>query len=102
MVIMISIKLNSPTDAMRGVALRARRARLEQNLTQNGLASRAGVSLGTLKLFETSGKSSFETIVKIAFALGAEAEIETLFPDRPITSIDDVLDAAPRKRGRRK
>jgi transcriptional regulator with XRE-family HTH domain len=101
MAIMLPIILNSPSEAMRSVALRAKRARLEQNLTQEGLASRAGVSLGTLKNFETAGKASFETIVKIAFALGAEAEIETLFPSRPITSIDDVIEAAPRKRGRR-
>lgn len=99
---MIALALKSPTEMMRDVSIRARRARLEQNLSQAGLASRAGISLGTLKLFESSGKASFETVVKIAFALGTETEIETLFLPRPITTIDDLIEATPRKRGRRK
>lgn len=99
---MIAIKLSSPTDAMRSVGTRARSVRLAQNLTQEGLAARAGVSLGSLKVFESTGKASLETLTKIAFALGAEAEIETLFPPQAITRIADVLETAPRKRGRRK
>ncbi len=87
---------------MRGVARRAKGIRLAQNLTQEGLALRAGISLGTLKLFEATGKASFETVVKIAFALGAEAELETLFPPQAIASIEDVIAPVPRQRGRRK
>lgn len=102
MVIMISIILSSPTDMMATLAHRARTLRLSQNLTQEGLAWRAGVSLGTLKLFERSGKASLETVLRIAFALGAEREFGELFPPQPIMRIDDVIEAAPRKRGRRK
>ena len=99
---MIAIKLTSPADAMRRVGTRARSVRLVQNLTQEGLAARAAVSLGSLKLFESTGKASFETVTKIAFALGSETEIEELFPPQTITRIADVMETAPRKRGRRK
>lgn len=99
---MISLILSSPTDLMGALARRARSLRLSQNLTQEGLASRAGVSLGTLKLFERSGKASLETVLRVAFALGAEREFDELFPPQQITRIEDVIESAPRKRGRRK
>nr|WP_200877162.1 MULTISPECIES: helix-turn-helix transcriptional regulator [Devosia] len=87
---------------MASLAHRARQLRLSKNLTQEGLATRAGVSLGTLKLFERTGKAGFETVVKIAYALEAEREFEALFPPSQITRIEDVVEKAPRKRGRRK
>jgi transcriptional regulator with XRE-family HTH domain len=99
---MVSINLLSPFDVVRSLGQRARMRRLESNLTQEGLAARADVSLGTLKLFERTGKGSIETAVRIAFALGAEREFETLFPREQVTRIEDVVDAVPRQRGRRK
>jgi len=39
---------------LKGIALRLRDRRLELNLTQKGLATKSGVSLGTLKRFENS------------------------------------------------
>lgn len=76
--------------------------RLTLNLSQDGLAARADVSLGTLKSFERTGKASMETVVRIAFALGAEREFDALFPPQEVTRIEDVVETAPRKRGRRK
>jgi len=84
------------------LAARVRERRLEANLTLEGLAARAGVSLGTLKLYERSGRASIEFVIAIAFALEAEKEFEDLFPRRPRKSIEDVLQKPVRKRGRRK
>ncbi|MEO9228411.1 MAG: helix-turn-helix transcriptional regulator [Devosia sp.] len=81
---------------------KAKLLRLARDLTQEGLANRANVSLGTLKLFERTGKASLETTVRIAFALGAEREFDSLFPHQQISRIEDVIEAAPRKRGRKK
>ena len=97
----MSIKLTSPSEIVRGVASRARDRRLEANLTQEGLASRAGVSLGTLKLFERTGKASIETVVRIAFALEAEGEFEGLFPRTTPRTIEDIVTRPQRQRGRR-
>ncbi len=98
----LSLKLTSPSKVLTGLALRARRRRLDANLTQQDLAERAQVSLGTLKLFERTGKASTEFIVKLAFALNAEKEFDALFPSAPHRSIDDVIAKPQRMRARRK
>src|SRR3546814_12148100 len=67
---MLSLDIDGPSDVMRKVAQRAKQRRLHENLSQQGLAERAGVSLGSLKLFEQTGKASLQTVVLIAFALG--------------------------------
>jgi transcriptional regulator with XRE-family HTH domain len=99
---MLAINLSSPGDIITAVGRRAKSLRLLQNLTQEGLAARAAVSLGTLRLFERSGKASLETVIKIAFALGAEQEFEALFPPQQVVRIEDVVEKPPRRRGRRK
>jgi transcriptional regulator with XRE-family HTH domain len=98
----LSLKITSPHEVVTGIADRAKRRRLEANLTQEGLAARAQVSLGTLKLFERSGKASLEFLISIAFALGAESEFENVFPPTPRKTIEDVITKPPRLRGRRK
>jgi transcriptional regulator with XRE-family HTH domain len=98
----LSLNLSSPKQVAEGLARRVKRRRLEANLTQQGLASRAQVSLGTLKLFERSGKASIEFLIMVAFALDAEKEFEQLFPPQVLRSIDDVIAKPARLRGRRK
>ena len=85
-----------------------RAKRLQQSLTQEGLATRAGVSLPTLRKFEQKGLISLESFLKIAMVLGAlEDVVDALKPsaDKGFASIDDVLaqkSKPPRKRGWRK
>ena len=98
----LSLNLSSPRETVLSLAAKVRERRLEANLTLEGLAARADVSLGTLKLYERSGRASIEFVVAIAFALGAEKEFEDLFPRKPRRSIEDVLQKPVRKRGRRK
>lgn len=97
----LSLKITSPNDVLRRLADRARRRRLDANLTQRELAERAQLSLGTLKLFERTGNASIEFIVRLAFALNAEKEFETLFPPVEPKSIDDVIAKPRRRRARR-
>jgi transcriptional regulator with XRE-family HTH domain len=99
---MLALTFTSPQEVLARIAERAKRRRLEVNLTQEGLAARAQVSLGTLKLFERSGKASLEFLIAIAFALEAENEFENIFPHWPRKSIEDVIAKPPRLRGRRK
>jgi transcriptional regulator with XRE-family HTH domain len=98
--IILSIALISPGDLVRGTAQKARARRLAANLSQEGLAARAGMSLGSLKRFERTGQIAFGSLVRLAFALGAEVEFDTLFPRAKFTSVDDVLrQPRTRKRG---
>lgn len=48
--------------------------------TQAELALRSGVSLGSLKRFEQTGKIAFESLLKLAHVLNRLQEFEQLFP----------------------
>ncbi len=81
--------------------------RLQQGLTQEGLANRAGVRLPTLRKFEQKGVISLESFLKLLTVLGClEDVVRTLKADNEnFNSIEDVLKdrpQKPRKRGWRK
>ena len=98
---MISLTLLSPSEMCRELANRAREARLSANLTQEGLAERSGVSLGSLKRFERMGAISLESLVRIGITLKHEGDFEGLFKPPRFTSMDQVMSAPEhRRRGR--
>ncbi|MDP2315338.1 MAG: helix-turn-helix transcriptional regulator [Pseudomonadota bacterium] len=99
--------MSSPEELARSVAQRARARRLAENLTQAGLAAAAGVSAGTLKRFERDGQITFVSLVRIAVALDATAELETWFAPAPFRTLDEAIARAGtgtgvRQRGRKK
>jgi len=94
--------LKSVHEQAAGIAARVRAARLNANLTQAGLAARSGVTLASLRRFETTGQIALESLVRLAQALGRDADIEALFAPPPLASLDElVTPAIARKRGRR-
>ena len=74
------------------LAKRIRGIRKRRRLTQQGLSERSGVSLGTLKRFETTGQISLLSLTKLAIALGCENEIRSLFDNVVYESIEEVID----------
>ena len=100
------IQLNdfNPGTILRKLAERAKRNRLELNLSQNALASKSGVSLGSLKRFEQNAEISLKNLVMLAVALDATDEFAQLFSRKKYQSIDELLTsekAKTTKRGRR-
>jgi transcriptional regulator with XRE-family HTH domain len=94
--------LITSSELISAVAGRAREARLAADLTQAGLAARAGVSLGSIRRFETSGQIALESLARLAIALSRERDFESLFVPPPIASLDEFVSPAPRRRrGRR-
>jgi transcriptional regulator with XRE-family HTH domain len=92
----------SPHDVALTLAKRAREARLASDLTQAGLASRAGVSVGSLKRFEQTGAASLEAVIRIAIALRADQGFDALFQPPQFNSLDELTESKTvRKRGRR-
>lgn len=67
------------------------RLRKRKKITQKELATRSGVSLGSLKRFEQSGEISLQSLTKLAIALGVEGELEKLFENVPFASIEEVI-----------
>ncbi len=75
------------------------------SLTQAGLARRSGVTLGSLKRFETTGLIAFDSLLKLALVLDCLGDFDKLAADEDSAiagrSLDDVLAAGhTRKRGR--
>ncbi len=68
-----------PSDILKSTAQNVSLLRKEKSLTQQELAEKSGVSYGSIKRFERFGKISFESLLKIAEALGRLDEFETLF-----------------------
>ena len=94
--------LKSVHEQAAGIAARVRAARLNANLTQAGLAARSGVTLASLRRFETTGQIAVKSLVRLAQALGRDADIEALFAPPPLATLDElVTPAIARKRGRR-
>ena len=99
----LSFNIPNPSDIAMQIAARVKARRLELNLTQEGLASRAGVKFATYRRFEQTGEISLRGLLQIGFALNCLDEFNTLFAQRQYRSIDDVLNeqSISRKRGKK-
>ena len=94
----------SPQEIAKQIAIRVREKRLMLNLTQQALATKAGVSLGSLKRFENKYEISLQHLLLLAVALQAADEFMQLFSNTIFQSVDDVLNKSKiskRKRGRK-
>lgn len=90
-----------PHEVARHLADRVRQRRLDLDLTQEGLATRAGLKFATYRRFEQSGDISLRGLLQIAFALNALPDFEELFGQPAYRSIDDAINRHThhRKRG---
>ncbi len=98
-----NISLKTPLEVMHDLGFKCKALRLEANLTQSGLASRSGVSLGSIKRFENSGEISLKSLLNIALVLRRLGDFDNIFsvPDVPSTLFVEKTEKQ-RKRGRRK
>lgn len=81
-----------PKDIIGEMAQKHRALRKQLKLTQAELAERSGVSLGSLKRFERSGQISFESLLRLAQAVGRLHEFEPLFaPGEDFSKIDKLF-----------
>ena len=99
----MTITLKTPLEILAELAERARARRLILNLTQEGLANRSSVSLGSIKRFERTGEISLKSLLKLALVLGALNDFDQVFlllPSMP-RSIEELLTKPKqRKKGR--
>ena len=99
----LAINIDNPNDVAIQIASRVRTRRLELNLTQEGLASRAGIKFATYRRFEQTGEISLRGLLQIGFALNSLDEFNALFAQKQYQSLDDVLNeqSVNRKRGKK-
>jgi len=100
---MTDIDLIAPSDVMQRTAQRAKALRLEQNITQQELADKIGIAVGTVKRFEKTGEVQFNHLLRIALVLGRLDDFKTLFAPEDIpTSLYDFKVEKVRQRARKK
>jgi len=69
-------------------------------MTQQEVAERSGVSLGSLKRFERAGLVAFDSLLRIAFVLGCLGDFDRVCAaDLTGKTLDDLI-GEPRKRQR--
>ena len=95
--------IQNPSEVALQIAARAKSRRLELNLTQEGMAARAGLKFATYRRFEQTGEISLRGLLQIGFALNALSEFDALFAQKQYQSLDDVLNErnVARKRGKK-
>lgn len=81
----------TPIEINKLIASRIRSIRKRKKLSQKKLSEKSGVSLGSLKRFESSGQISLISLTKLAIALNCENELERLFENTPFESIQEVI-----------
>ena len=77
-----------PSDILEETADKHRKLRKQKGLTQAQLAKKSGVSLGSIKRFEQTGKISFESLLKLALILGRLSEFEYIFSN--IENLEEI------------
>lgn len=100
---MIAFNISTPKDVALQIVARVRERRLELDLTQEGLAARAGIKFATYRRFEQTGEISLKGLLQVGFALNALADFDALFEQKQYQTLDDVLNeqSVTRKRGRK-
>ena len=77
-----------PADWMLEMAKRHKMLRKQAGFTQSELARRSGVSLGSLKRFETSGQISIQSLFLLIDVLGRLDDFDTVI--KPIENMKEI------------
>lgn len=90
---MLSFLPKNTIDIMQELRAKFKKRRKSLGYTQQELATRSGVSLGSLKRFETSGQISFESLLKLALVLECLGDFERVCEPKEVVpkSIEELL-----------
>lgn len=69
---------STPLEVSKALAERHRTIRKQLKMSQEEMAERSGVSLGSLKRFENTGKISLESLLKLMNLLGRLKEFDNI------------------------
>lgn len=97
---MLSINIQTPNTIMQNLKDNFKQKRLSLNLTQEGLSNKSGVSLGSIKRFETIGQISLESLLKLAFILDCLNDFQNIAvaKNEKYETMDDLLKSKPTKK----
>ena len=81
----------TPNDIAHELVEKIKQRRKKLKISQAQLASKSGVSLGSIKRFESRYEISLNSFIKILIALNLEQDLENLFLQKSYNSIDEVI-----------
>ncbi len=81
----------TPNEFAKSFADKIKEHRKKLKISQEVLAQKSGVSLGSIKRFETKYEISLQSFIKIAIALDLDNDFENLFTQKTYNSIDEVI-----------
>ena len=81
----------TPNDIVKELVKKIKQHRKKLKISQAQLASKSGVSLGSIKRFESKYEISLNSFIKILIALNLEGGLENLFTQKNYNSIDEVI-----------
>ena len=81
----------TPNDIAKELVEKIKQHRKKLKISQAQLASKSGVSLGSIKRFESRYEISLNSFIKILIALNLERDLENLFTQKNYASIDEVI-----------
>ena len=87
---MFDFSEDTPDEINKGIAARVRTVRKRLKISQVKLSEKSGVSLGSVKRFESTGEISLLSLTKIAIALNVEQELKQLFSNVPYLSLEEI------------
>ena len=87
----------TPSALVKRAGEQARARRLALGLTRAVVAERMGVSIETVRRFETTGQIAFERLVRFAVALDLQPNVDALFPAVPVETLEDLERAETRR-----
>ena len=81
----------TPNEIAKSLVAKIKEHRKKLKISQEVLAQKSGVSLGSIKRFETKYEISLRSFIKIAIALDLDSDLENLFITKIYTSIEEVI-----------
>ena len=81
----------TPNDIAKELVEKIKQHRKKLKISQAQLATKSGVSLGSIKRFESKYEISLNSFIKILIALNLEHDLENLFLQKSYNSIDEVI-----------
>lgn len=81
----------TPTEIIKNLVLKIQNRRKKLKISQVELAQKSGVSLGSIKRFESKYEISLSSLIKIAIALDLDKDFDNLFSQKIYKSIDEVI-----------
>ena len=81
----------TPNDLAKELVEKIKQQRKKLKISQIQLAAKSGVSLGSIKRFESKYEISLNSLIKILIALNLEQDLENLFTQKNYNSIDEVI-----------